>query len=62
MGPRRAVVASESALVELTRTTVFPALLVLLDLGAAVMYGLEGDWRRGLYWLFAAGLTAVVTW
>lgn len=46
----------------MTPATLFPAALIVLDLGAAVVYGLEGDWRRCLYWLFAAGLTAVVTW
>ena len=46
----------------MTRTSLFPALLVALDLGAAVVYGIEGDWRRAVYWTAAAVLTVVVTW
>ena len=46
----------------MTRTTLFPALLILLDVGAAIMWWASGDWRRGVYWLAAAVLTAVVTW
>lgn len=40
---------------------MFPALLVALDVLAAVVYFCFGDVRRGLYWLFAAGLTITVT-
>ena len=39
----------------------FPALLIALDLAAAVVYGAEGDWRRCTYWLAAAWLTTTVT-
>ncbi|HXG15044.1 MAG TPA: hypothetical protein VNK50_02295 [Calidithermus sp.] len=46
----------------MSRAQLFPALLVVLDLGAAVVYALEGDWRRSVYWTAAAVLTAVVTW
>ena len=43
-------------------TTVFPALLIALDLAAALVYGLaEHDARRCIYWLAAAILTATVT-
>ena len=45
----------------MTRSHVFPALLIVLDVGAAVVYGLEGDWRRTIYWTAAAVLTVVVT-
>jgi len=45
----------------MTRAHVFPALLIALDVGAAVVYGLEGDWRRTIYWTAAAVLTVVVT-
>ena len=40
---------------------VFPATLILLDLGASVVYAVSGDWRRAIYWLAAAVLTAMVT-
>jgi hypothetical protein len=40
---------------------IFPTLLILLDIGAAVVWAVEGDWRRFVYWLAAAILTATVT-
>lgn len=39
----------------------FPITLMCLDLGAAILYGFEGDWRRSIYWTAAAVLTATVT-
>ena len=39
----------------------FPALLILLDLGAAVAYAKNKDWRKVVYWLAAAVLNAAVT-
>lgn len=41
---------------------VFPTLIIILSAAAGVVYLLYGDWRRGLYWLLAAGLGACVTW
>ncbi len=41
---------------------LFPTLLVLLSVCAAIGYVPTGDWRRVIYWLAAAVLTAVVTW
>ena len=43
------------------RTAIFPILLIALDLGASVVYAVALDWRRALYWLAAAVLTACVT-
>ena len=43
------------------RPYVFPALLIVMDLGAAVLWGVDGDWRRSVYWVAAAVLTYVVT-
>lgn len=40
---------------------VFVATLILLDLAAAASFFMAGDWRRGVYWLAAAVLSAVVT-
>jgi hypothetical protein len=41
----------------------FPTVLAALDVCAAVRYAfLPGEWRRVVYWLAAATLTAVVTW
>ena len=46
----------------MTRAQLFPAALIVLNIGAAAMYGLDGDWRRAVYWTAAAVLTVVVTW
>lgn len=40
---------------------LFPMVLILLDLSAAVAYGLQADWRRSIYWFAAAVLTLMVT-
>jgi hypothetical protein len=40
---------------------LFPTLLIILDIGAAIVWAFEGDWRRFIYWLAAAILTATVT-
>lgn len=39
-----------------------PWTMVVLSVGASMLYGLEGDWRRMTYWAAAAILTASVTW
>ena len=39
----------------------FPALLILLDLGAAVVYAKNKHWRKVVYWVAAAVLNAAVT-
>ena len=40
----------------------FPTVLIVLDLCAAAGYAPCGDWRKVLYWLAAATITAMVTW
>lgn len=40
----------------------FPTPLIILDVCAAAAYMPAGDWRKVVYWLAAATLTAVVTW
>lgn len=42
-------------------TKVFPCVLILLDLGAGIVYLAGGDVRRFIYWTAAATLTATVT-
>ena len=42
-------------------TRVFPSILIALDVAAAIVYAAHGDWRRLIYWLAAATLTATVT-
>ncbi len=41
---------------------LFPTILIVLNVCAAVGYLPVGDWRRAIYWLAAAVITAVVTW
>ena len=41
---------------------IFPTVLAVLDVCAALVYVADGDWRKTVYWLSAAVLTAVVTW
>jgi hypothetical protein len=40
---------------------LFAVALILMDVGAALAYGWQGDIRRCVYWLAAATLTACVT-
>lgn len=40
---------------------IFPILLILLDLGAAAVYGMAGDMRKVIYWIAAAVLNITVT-
>ena len=42
-------------------TKIFPTLLIVLDLLASGVYLYFSDWRRAIYWLAAAVLTATVT-
>ena len=43
---------------------IFPTILIVLDICAAVSYGIakEPDWRKVVYWISAAVLTATVTY
>lgn len=42
-------------------TRLFPTILIALDVCAAAGYAVAHDWRRMIYWLAAAILTATVT-
>ena len=42
-------------------TKIFPYILVILDIGAAIVYLFNGDIRHAIYWFAAATLTASVT-
>lgn len=44
----------------MTKAQILHTVLIVLDLGAAV-YLWQKDYRRALYWFFAAALTATVT-
>lgn len=46
----------------MTKQQIFPLLLILLDLAAAIVYGIvELDIRKVVYWTAAAVLTITVT-
>ena len=40
---------------------IFPVALIVLNIGAAIMYGINGDVRKVIYWLAAAALNITVT-
>lgn len=40
---------------------IFPSLLILLDIGAAIMCAVAGDWKKTIYWIAAAVLNVTVT-
>ena len=40
---------------------IFPTIMILLNLGAAVVCGSQGDVRKVIYWIAAAVINAVVT-
>ena len=42
-------------------TKLFPTILILLDLGASIVYFTQLDWRRGIYWIAAGILTLMIT-
>lgn len=39
---------------------IFPLLLILLDVGAAIIYALQKDYKKAVYWI-AAVLNVTVT-
>ena len=41
---------------------IFPTILIVLDIAAAIGYIPTGNWRMITYWIAAAVLTTVVTW
>lgn len=45
----------------ITKELIFPVLLILWNLGAAVIYFRLRDWRRGVYFLSSALCLAMVS-
>ena len=45
----------------MSKEQIFPAILIALNIGAAVMSSTVHDWRKVIYWIAAAVLNAVVT-
>ena len=60
-GHARAVSWTDLAGWVMTRASLFPVALIVLDVGAGIVYVFDGDVRRCVYWLAAAILTAAVT-
>jgi hypothetical protein len=44
-----------------TTVKIFPTVLIVLDICAALVYLSCGDAKRAIYWIAAATLTACVT-
>ena len=42
-------------------TKIFPVTLIVLDVCAGIVYLINGDMRKFIYWISAAILTASVT-
>lgn len=40
---------------------IFPLLLIILDIGASVIYACNGDWKKAIYWISASLLNITVT-
>ena len=40
---------------------IFPLLLILLDLGSAVIDAIQKDYKKSVYWIAAAVLNVTVT-
>lgn len=40
---------------------IFPTMLIILDLGAAIAYAASKDYKMAVYWLAAAVLNICVT-
>lgn len=42
-------------------TSALPTAMMVLSIGAAIMYAADGDWRKAIYRSAAAAITASVT-
>lgn len=42
-------------------TYIFPVILILLDIGAGIICGTDGDFRKMIYWIATAVLNVTVT-
>jgi len=45
----------------MNRAQIFPAIMIVMNLGAAVMCASCGDWKRAGYWIAAAFLNYFVS-
>jgi hypothetical protein len=42
-------------------TKIFPGIIILLSIGAGIVYAVKGDARHSIYWFSAAVLNISVT-
>ena len=42
-------------------TKLFPVALIVLDVGAAAVYAIAGEYKKAVYWIAAAVLNITVT-
>ncbi len=40
---------------------IFPLILIVIDIAAGIIYGIQGDYKKLIYWLAAAVLNITVT-
>ena len=40
---------------------ILPAIMIVISIGASIVYGVFGDWRHSVYWGAAAVLNIAVT-
>lgn len=45
----------------MNKTQIFPLILIVLQIGAGIMYGLSKDWRMMIYWMAASILNIAIT-
>ncbi len=45
----------------MTRVQLFPTIMIALSVCSAIMYLIDGDYRKAIYWFAAAVLSATVT-
>ncbi|MCM1246791.1 MAG: hypothetical protein NC293_14225 [Roseburia sp.] len=43
------------------REKIFPAILIILQIGAGIVYASQGDCKKAAYWIAAAVLNIAVT-
>lgn len=46
----------------MNREQIFPTLIIILSVGAAIVYAAKQDYYHARYWFLAAALNATVTY
>lgn len=46
----------------MNKNLIFPTILIILDILSGIVYLSDGDYRKFIYWISAAILTASVTY